>query len=171
MADLRSHSVDFKRDTSSKAKWARGEAFGPGRSKEGHAAPARVKPKFPRTNEELRVNRNAKDAQRHDIIDETSVTHSDSSDMDEPMEPCAAPDAEITYSFDANRGPTHGSTVLSHALSKAVERFESTVTEKLVKEEYDVLPVNPEEALATPIKRGGNRPNLTAEEEDDYEFV
>jgi len=169
MADLRSNSVDFKRDNSSKAKWARGEAYGAGRSTEGHAAPAKIKPKFPRTNEELRVNRNHKDAQRHDIHSET-VNHSDSSDMDEPMEPCAAPDAEITYSFDANKGPTHGSTILSHALTKAVERFENSATEKLVKDEYDVLPANPEEVLRTPIKKGGKRSALT-EEEDDYEFV
>jgi hypothetical protein len=45
MADLRSAAVDFKRDNTSKAKWARGEAYGPGRAKEGHAAPARAKPK------------------------------------------------------------------------------------------------------------------------------
>jgi len=168
MADLRSNSVDFKRDNSSKAKWARGEAFGPGR--EGHAAPAKVKARFPRTNEELRVNRNAKDAQRHEILNET-VNHSDSSETDEPIEPCAAPDAGITYSFDANRGPSHGSTILSSALAKAVERFENTTTEKLVKDEYDVLPSNPEEVLRTPIKKGGKRSALVAEEEDDYEFV
>jgi len=169
MADLRSNSVDSNRVITSKAKWARGEAYGAGRAKDGHAAPAKVKPKFPRTNEELRVNRNHKDAQRHEIRSEVG-NNSDSSDMDEPMEPCAAPDADITYSFDANRGPTHGSTILSHALNKAVERFENTATERLVKDEYDVLPTNPEEVLRTPIKKGGKGTALTAEE-DDYEFV
>jgi hypothetical protein len=85
------------------------------------------------------------------------------------MEPCAAPDAEITYSYDANRGPSHGSTILSSALAQAVERFESNVTEKLVKDEYEVLPTDPD-ALLTPIKKGGMK-SATATEEEDYEFV
>jgi hypothetical protein len=46
MADLRSNSVDYKRDSESKAKWARGEAWGPGRAKEAHGAPSRVKPRY-----------------------------------------------------------------------------------------------------------------------------
>ena len=59
---------------------------------------------------------------------------------------------------------------MSTALAKAVERFENNTTEKLIKEEYDVLPVNPEEALLTPIKKGGKRTTRSAEEED-YEFI
>lgn len=85
------------------------------------------------------------------------------------MEPCAAPDAEITYSYDATRGPSHGSQILSCALAQAVERFETKVTEKLVKEEYEVLPTNLDE-IATPIKKGGKRP-AAVPEEDDYEFI
>jgi len=169
MADLRSAAVDFKRDNSSKAKWARGEVYGPGRSKDGHAAPARVKPRYPRSNQELRLDRNTKSASRNDMIDETHAHHSDSSEIDEPMEPCAAPDAEITYSYDAARGPSHGSTILSNALAQAVERFETKATEKLVKDEYEVLPANPEEML-TPIKKGGKR-SAALPEEEDYEFV
>jgi hypothetical protein len=126
-------------------------------------------PRYPRSNQELRLDRNSKNAVRNDILDESHVHNSDSSDQDEPMEPCAAPDAEITYSYDANKGPTHGSTVLSHALSQAVERFENIATEKLVKDEYEVLPVNPEDLL-TPIKKGGKRSAMSTEE-DDYEFV
>jgi len=108
-------------------------------------------------------------ASRNDILDEAHTAHSDSSEIDEPMEPCAAPDAEITYSYDATRGPSHGSTILSNALAQAVERFENKATEKLVKDEYEVLPVNPEELL-TPIKKGGKRAAALPEEED-YEFV
>jgi predicted CoA-binding protein len=50
-----------------------------------------------------------------------------------------------------------------------VERFETKATEKLVREEYEVLPVNPEELL-TPVKKGGKR-SAVSHEEDDYEFV
>jgi hypothetical protein len=185
MADLRSNSVDYKRESESKAKWARGEAWGPGRSKDAHGAPTRVKPRyvaatrshainkanrtarFPRTNQELGV-KNAKMAQRHDIIDNRAA-HSDSSGDEMPIESSAAPepDADVTYSFDEPRGPTHGSTVLSTALAKAVERFENTVTEKLVKDEYEVLG---DTDIRTPIKKGGKR-SMLAEEEADYEFI
>ena len=48
------------------------------------------------------------------------------------------PDAEVMYSFDAKRGPTHGSDILGAALNQAVERFENKQTEKLV-QEYDVI--------------------------------
>lgn len=107
-------------------------------------------------------------AQRHDIID-TRVAHSDSSGDEMPDESSVAPepDADVTYSFDAPKGPTHGSTVLSTALAKAVERFESNETEKLVKNEYEVLG---ETDVRTPIKKGGKR-SMLADEEDDYEFI
>jgi hypothetical protein len=86
------------------------------------------------------------------------------------MEPGAAPDAEVAYSFDAARGPSHGSTVLSGALAQAVERFETKATEKLVKDEYEVLPLDPEEMFATPVKKSG-KGRAALPEEDDYEFV
>lgn len=49
------------------------------------------------------------------------------------------PDAEILYSFDAPRGPAEGGQILSMALAKAVEKFETKETEKLVKNEYEVV--------------------------------
>ena len=54
------------------------------------------------------------------------------------------PDAGYTYSYDAPRGPGKGSQILGVALAKAVEKFETKATEKLVKEEYEV--VSPEKA-------------------------
>jgi len=165
MSDIRSTSIEHNRESERKAKWARGEAWGPGRSKDAHGAPVRVKPRFPRSNQEMGV-KGQKTAQRHEIIDETFNSHSDSSGDEMPNEPSAAPDAEIAYSFDAAKGPTHGSTVLSIALAQAVERFENTVTEKLVKDEYDVLQT---EDVVTPMKKSGKRSVLV--EEDDYEFI
>lgn len=57
-----------------------------------------------------------------------------------------AVDADITYSFDALHGPEQGSRVLSLAINKAVERFEIRRTEKLIKEEYDVVSEKDNEA-------------------------
>lgn len=38
------------------------------------------------------------------------------------------------YSFDATHGPGRGADVLSNAITKAIQRYENKVTEKLVKE-------------------------------------
>lgn len=38
------------------------------------------------------------------------------------------------YSYDAASGPGEGTDILSHAITKAVQRYENKVTEKLVKE-------------------------------------
>ena len=69
------------------------------------------------------------------------ISASDSSAEEDVQEASAAPapDAGITYSYDAVRGPGHGSEILSLAINKAVERFETKVTEKLVKDEYEVV--------------------------------
>ena len=66
---------------------------------------------------------------------------SDSSAEEDVREASAAPepDAEILYSFDAPRGPAEGGHILSMALAKAVEQFETKETEKLVKNEYEVV--------------------------------
>lgn len=114
-----------------------------------------------------------KTAQRHEISEET-FNSGDSSADEDPVEPSAAPapDAEITYSFDAHGGPSHGSQILSLAVAKAVERYENTVTEKLVNEEYEVLDDSGEAMDRKPAKtskKPGKHDLLINEEE--YEFV
>ena len=86
----------------------------------------------------------------------------DSSAEEDIKEASAAPepDAGYTYSYDAPRGPGHGSQILSMALAQAEARFETKVTEKLVKEEYEVVSAEKEESHAG-----------YAADEDDFELI
>ena len=87
---------------------------------------------------------------------------SDSSAEEDVREASAAPepDAEILYSFDAPRGPAEGGQILSLALAKAVEKFETKETEKLVKTEYEVVGNEKEDA-----------PDGYAADEDDFQLI
>jgi hypothetical protein len=92
---------------------------------------------------------------------------SDSSADEEVEHPSAAPDAEIAYSFDAHRGPSHGSQILNRALEQAIERFETKETDKLIKNEYEVLDIDADdEGPSTRAKRRNVAP-----EDEEYEFV
>ncbi|KAL9013204.1 MAG: hypothetical protein Q9173_002080 [Seirophora scorigena] len=72
-------------------------------------------------------------------IDDNPV--SDSSTEEDIQEASAAPepDANITYSYDAAQGPHKGGQILSMALAKAVEKYETQATEKLIMIEYEVI--------------------------------
>lgn len=92
-----------------------------------------------------------------------SCRDSESSTTDEYFQRASTlpePDAGISYSFDAPRGPQQGSQILKAALAKAVEKFEIKATEKLVKEEYEVIGKEKEESDAS-----------LDLEDDDYELV
>lgn len=146
--DLRSAAVDYQRDSDQKHKWAAGEVWSVARGSpsrpEGLRRPLhpqqKVNAAVRRCNGKsiAQVEHRANMARKYDVLDEQNIT--DSSD-DDIAEASAAPepDAEITYSYDAPRGPGQGSQILSLALAKAVERYEVKETERLVKEEYEVV--------------------------------
>ena len=98
---------------------------------------------------------------KHPNLD-TDVFVSDSSAEEDVKDASAAPepDAEILYSYDAPHGPAQGGQILSMALAKAVEKFETKATEKLVKDEYEVVGKEKED----------NHDGYFADE-DDFELV
>ena len=113
----------------------------------------------------------AKNARKQDIVGGQSSA--DSSADEDVVEASAAPepDAGIAYSYDAARGPTGGSQVLSQALAKAVERFENHETDRLVNEQYEVLNAEGETVEHRAAKKGNSKAGNLAADEDEYEFV
>lgn len=105
---------------------------------------------------------NAKMTRKRDPVFDTDNSASDTSAEDGIREASAAPepDAGYTYSYDAPRGPGKGSQILGMALAKAVEKYETKATEKLVKEEYEVVSSEKDETNS----------GYTADE-DDYELI
>jgi hypothetical protein len=116
---------------------------------------------------------------KHDMLeghtsDEASSNNSASDFSDGSPSPPA--DADITYSFDAARGPTQGNQIFNVALAQAVEKFEERETVKLVKNEYDVLDADGE-SVAAPAKKTqakkarGMGATRVPDADEDYEFV
>ena len=101
-------------------------------------------------------------SRKRDPAFDTDNSISDSSAEEDVREASAAPepDAGYTYSFDAPCGPGKGSEILGLALAKAVEKFETKATEKLVRDEYEVVAKDKEEAHAG-----------YAADEDEYELI
>lgn len=71
----------------------------------------------------------------------------------------SAEDAAYTYSYDRAQGANKGSQILGQALAKAVDKFENKATEKLVKDEYEL--VSTEEDFTTGSSAG----------EEDFELI
>ncbi|KAH7078078.1 hypothetical protein BKA63DRAFT_489576 [Paraphoma chrysanthemicola] len=159
--DLRADAKEFNRDKNSRVKWAHGHSFGPGRREEdARPRPARV---YPHVKSSYPGHMKAHTALHKDM----AYASGDSSADEEIEHPSTAPapDAEVAYSFDAARGPSHGSQILNHALEKAIERYEIKETDKLIKNEYEVLDVDTE--VLSPLPKKSN----VAPEDEDYYFV
>jgi hypothetical protein len=182
--DLRAVAQDYKRDSNNKHKWQLGEAFGSGRAA-SHPKPRKPEPKYASSRNDfkrlylnhcprrkvLKVHA-SKAVHRQGIVSDRHEVATDSS-CDEDVEApdnAPIPDAEVTYSFDAQRGPSQGSQILGHALEKAVAKFESIATEKLVRDEYEILDSDGE-PVATKTGKKFHKADNASVEEDDYEFV
>ncbi|MCJ1379333.1 hypothetical protein MMC17_002434 [Xylographa soralifera] len=150
---------DYKRDLDQKHKWALGEMESvrgyPDKRRPGKPVTQKVRRAIQRQAWGSNVSR------KHSVIDPDNNT-SDSSAEEDVKEASAAPvpDAGIAYSFDAPRGPGKGSEILTMAINKAVERFETKATEKLVKDEYEVV-----------AKEAALIPEGHAADDDDFELV
>jgi len=150
---------DYKRDLDQKHKWALGEVEGvrgyPGKVRPGKPVTQKVRRAIQRQAWGSNISR------KHPVIDADNNT-SDSSAEEDVKEASAAPvpDSGIAYSFDAPRGPGQGSEILTMAINKAVERFETKATEKLVKDEYEVVAKE-----AEPSHTG------YAADDDDFELI
>lgn len=194
-SDLRAGSVDYQRDHEQKSKWASGPAWGPGRPLNSAPRPFRVSQRSVRplilrdwytkrqmltriTIRVAAVHRRDKAKQvahaaRHrkqEVLPLDQYTSGESTD-EEPIEPSAAPepDADITYSYDADKGPSQGSQILGQALLQAIERFEDRKTHELVSEEYEVLDENGEPQNVR--RAAGKGKNKARSEDDDWEHV
>jgi len=166
--DLRSESKGFNRDKTHRIKWEHGPSFGSTRREEdARPRPARVyRPHSARVYPGYKTSPDSMKA--HTALTKDITNASDESSTDEDVEhpsSAPAPDAEIAYSFDAERGPSHGSQILNTALDQAIKKYEIKETDKLIKNEYEVLDHDTEALSPAPKKRN------VAPEDEEYFFV
>ncbi|KAM0689222.1 hypothetical protein Q7P36_011299 [Cladosporium allicinum] len=181
-SDLRSASRDSKRDATRKHKWGMGALETRGRGV-GNVRPLRPSDTANKTNPRFQLGishpiNHSRVTRKHDMLegntsDEASSNNSASDFSDGTPSPPA--DVDITYSFDASRGPTQGNQIFNVALAQAVEKFEERETVKLVKNEYDVLDADGESVAAparkTQAKARGMGATRVPDADEDYEFV
>lgn len=159
--DLRADAREFNRDKNARVKWAHGQSYGPGRREsDSKPRPAKILP-------HIKSSYPGPMKARYVASQDMASASGDSSADEEIEHPSNAPDADITYSYDAYRGPSLGSQILNHALDKAIERFETKATDMLIKNEYEVLDMDADdEGSGTRSKR-----RIIAPEDEEYEFV
>ena len=94
-----------------------------------------------------------KNVARNDSSESLAGSSDADASADTDADADADADAGITYTFDHATGPTSGDQILGDALAVAVERFETTQTERLVNKEYEVLD-GEGEAVRSGVLRG-----------------
>jgi len=172
--DLRAPAHDFKRATDNRRKWEHGEEQTRGRGT-AHARPS--KNRFAIKREEKHPKEWSLAQKQASLKQDTRLDAAEATDSSADEAVDSAPfnelDADVIYSFDAQRGPNHGSQVLGYALTKAVEQFESKTTDKLINEEYLVLDHEGEPVLGKNTKNVPkvNRAPIVLDEDEDYEIV
>jgi hypothetical protein len=107
--------------------------------------------------------------QRRDLTADKLEATDSSADEEIEAVSTQEPDAEVAYSFDAERSPNKGSQILGVALDRAVERFENKETDRILKDEYLVLDSEGEPVAAQSKKVA--KPAAPHDAEDDFEFV
>lgn len=100
--------------------------------------------------------------------DEYTGSSEDSSSASDNEATTTTP-SEILYGFDNLRVPAHGSQILNTALAKAIEQYEDKETVKLVRNEYEILDADEEEAQN--LGHVSVKPKLMDAEDAEYEFV
>lgn len=181
--DLRRDSVDHHRFKTHKVKWALGEKHGaacddqecpfPHLKGLGPSTRRPLQPRPARENAAARRSQWAKRSHlshkvdRYDILEEKETAASEDDTSENSGAHSLDDDDDITYSFDAPCGPRRGSHILSAALTQAVATFEGRQTEKLIKEEYEVVQSEPDTALGTtrPTKES------SLDDLDDFELL
>lgn len=101
--------------------------------------------------------------------DEYAISSEESSGASGDSDTEAVAPTEVLYSFDSPRGPSHGSQILNTALAKAIEQYEDKETTKLVRNEYDVLSADEDDAHN--LGHASAKPKLMDAEDAEYEFV
>ncbi|KAG9829002.1 hypothetical protein KCU98_g14196, partial [Aureobasidium melanogenum] len=176
-SDLRSAAQDYKRDAEQKAKWGMGATFTKGRG-DNPKPVKRSKTQSYRHAEKsglfcaVYVPGKAKIARKQDMLadaDEYAVSSEDSSSSSSTSDNEATTPSEILYGFDNLRVPSHGSQILNTALAKAIEQYEDNETVKLVRNEYEILDADEEEAHN--LGHASVKPKLLDAEDAEYEFV
>jgi hypothetical protein len=97
---------------------------------------------------------------RYDVKEAIATRRDSFIDMDNELVP---QDWKVMYSFDEDKGPeAHAEQILSAAVAKALDRFETKETEKIVRE-YEFVDQRDTD--------GSEESGASAAEDDDYEFV
>lgn len=174
--DLRNRAKERKRDIDSKHKWApKWAVTGVPVVKQGpngtvrpraHVCSQQARAKERQNYLETWSRRNHLDRKRPVLNDDSNESQDSSADEEVSFEEEAPQlgEVDVKYSYDASRGPSHGSEILGMAVAKAVEKYEDDKTSKLVSDEYEVLDT---------FSEAGEEPcyALGDDDDDDFEMI